>query len=514
MPKNDSVFRSETSRVIEDRLRSIPFVYVQRRQDGYEVRGQVECSLGHRIQRSDGRDDGIYASWSWDGMKLVVENDRYGFYPMFYFADENRVCVSPIIARLVAEGAGRSVDDAAMAVFLRLGYMIGEATPFRQIRCLPPDAIFEWSVQGFEVKGRRAIPPHSTLSREAALEGFIELFQDAMLRRPPIGKSVLPLSGGRDSRHIFFELCRRGWNPDHCVSVDMPHEQDVVVATQLTKSQDVPLRIIAPTEPALESEVRKNLETSFCSDEHTWALGMADYLAQNAECTWDGIAGDVLSSSRSINAQRQQWFESGDFGSLAINLMGTNDKFTTAALPPSVRARWSSELAIDEIRSEMKCYSEAANPVAAFMFWNRTRREIALYSYGFLRNTGYVYAPFLDHDLFDHLASLPAAMQLDRKLHDDAIRRGYPEGADIPYASKTGQSPFGARALSGFANATLRLLMKAEHKSWVGTSFFGLRLLRSRLQASRREDGAYLGSRSVYMLQLEDIVLNGLDEWT
>ena len=51
-----------------------------------------------------------------------------------------------------------------------------------------------------------------------------------------------------------------------------------------------------------------------------------------------------------------------------------------------------------------------------------------------------VLAPYLDHDLFDFLASLPAAMLLDREFHSDAIRRGYPEYEDVRYEDRSVRS--------------------------------------------------------------------------
>jgi hypothetical protein len=47
-----------------------------------------------------------------------------------------------------------------------------------------------------------------------------------------------------------------------------------------------------------------------------------------------------------------------------------------------------------------------------------------------------VHAPYLDRDLFDLLASLPAALLMDRRLHTDAIARAYPHAAGIPYSGK------------------------------------------------------------------------------
>ena len=513
MPKNQPSKLFALSSIVDQRFASVPFIHIQRRDRSFKVQGQLECTLGHRIPRATGPDDGIFVSWRWDGQKLTVENDRYGFYPLFYFADQNQIILSPLIARLLAEGADRTIDDAALAVFLRLGYFLGDDTPFRHIRTVPSGATFEWSSGGLLVHGRRPATAPSTMSRQSALDGFVELFRQSIRRRPPAGRFVLPLSGGRDSRHIFLELCEQDWEPDCCISVDFRNESDAAVAQHLADSQSVPLRIIEPTNPSLEAEIRRNLETSFCSDEHTWSLHLADCLGSSTDCTYDGIAGDVLSSSRFLSVARQGWYEAGDYESIARDLIGHSDASAQSALPTEYRERWRGELALDRITAELKLHAEAPNPMAAFIFWNRTRREIALYSYGNLRNIGRVYAPFLDHDLYDHLASLPAAMLLDRKLHDDAIRQAYPYSDAIPYASRNGQTPVADAVLAELAETALRCLLRAERRSWIKSSYYGLRLVRSRLQKSHRSDALWLASRCLYMLQLEDISANGLLAW-
>ena len=44
-----------------------------------------------------------------------------------------------------------------------------------------------------------------------------------------------------------------------------------------------------------------------------------------------------------------------------------------------------------------------------------------------------MYAPFLDAAIFDFLTGLPLDLLIDREFQVDAIRRGYPQFADIPY---------------------------------------------------------------------------------
>jgi asparagine synthase (glutamine-hydrolysing) len=44
-----------------------------------------------------------------------------------------------------------------------------------------------------------------------------------------------------------------------------------------------------------------------------------------------------------------------------------------------------------------------------------------------------VLCPYLDHDLYDFLASLPAELFLDRSFHADTIMQAYPRYAHVPF---------------------------------------------------------------------------------
>src|SRR6266511_3959829 len=121
------------------------FIHIKKNGDHFTVRGVSSCFVGHRIQKPDkDKPDGIFAEWSWNGTCLTVRNDRYGFQPLFYFANENEIAVSDSIHMLLAAGAPRELDDAGLATFLRLGHFLGEDTAFRAIRMLASDANLEW----------------------------------------------------------------------------------------------------------------------------------------------------------------------------------------------------------------------------------------------------------------------------------------------------------------------------------------------------------------------------------
>ena len=177
--------------------------------------GAANSAVGHRIPKSGHQiEDGVFAGWSWDGAVLRAWNDRYGIRPLYYLSRGEEIALSTSILRLLAEGASAELNYSGLAVFLRLGTFLAEDTPFRDIRALPANASFEWKNGVLSVTGGLRHAKPQRLSRNAALDGYILLFREAIRRRQPaVDDFAVPLSGGRDSRHILLALCEAGHRP-------------------------------------------------------------------------------------------------------------------------------------------------------------------------------------------------------------------------------------------------------------------------------------------------------------
>ena len=409
--------------------------------DAVHTRGSVDCRFWHRLDRGPGQpDDGIFAEWRWDGETLTVTNDRYGMYPLFYCAGREAVRVSPSIATLVRAGAPAELDHEALAIFLRLGFFLGDDTPFARIKALPPNARLVWRRGELALDGGRVVTRPADLTREAAIDGYVELFRQSIRRRLPENEDfAVPLSGGRDSRHILLELCEQGRRPKLCVTTK-PYrprtDEDVRVASLVTAALALPHAILDQPD-RFDAEHRKNVATSFCSDEHTWALVLAEFLRGRAATLFDGIGGDVLSAGLFLRRQRLALYEAGRFAELAdLILPPLNERTLSLVLRPGVRAVATRSRAVHRIAVELERHAEAPNPIGSFYFWNRTRREINLVPYALLSSVGTVFAPYLDHDLYDFLAALPLALVRDGELHTDVIRHAYPKVRDVPFEDK------------------------------------------------------------------------------
>ncbi|WEN15367.1 hypothetical protein PY254_01415 [Rhodanobacter sp. AS-Z3] len=375
----------------------------------------------------------------------MVNNDRYGFYPLFWFSPPGGgVCVSPSLTTLIEQGAPTNLDVEALAVFFRLGCFVGEDTPFSAIKTVPPNALFEWTNGRLECRGQYpSVIQTTTLSRDDAIDRYIELFAQSMARRAPgAGASVVPISGGRDSRHILLELHRSGLEPSLCVSaLDNPPDpnEDPKVAAALCRELGFKYTVVNQQLSLLSAELRKNSETHFCAAAHGWYLALSDALNGQFDCAYDGIAGDVLSQSKFLRPDLDAVFRSGRVKPICDMLFAQGASSfggLQSLLKGELKMAAMHEVATRRLAVELERHLDCPNPVASFIFWNRTRRMIALTPYSLLAGIPRVYSPFLDHDLFDFLTTLPTDMLMGHSFHDDTIARAYPKFAHIPYVDK------------------------------------------------------------------------------
>jgi asparagine synthase (glutamine-hydrolysing) len=483
--------------------------YAKRDADLLRARGRLQCSLGHQIDLGQGRKpDGIFAQWEWDGARLTAHNDRYGFFPLFYYCRDGEFAISSSIPRLIEAGAPIEVDEPALAVFLRLGFFIGDDTPYKHIRALPPGATLVWDgALRLDSPGHVFGAPQEHIARDVAIDTYIGLFRQAITHRlRSTGDFIVPLSGGRDSRHILFELLHQGHRPAQCLTTQhFPPRanEDARIAAALTSELGLPHVLLQQSTSRFQAEYRKNLLTNFCSDEHAWYMVAADYLVREARPVYDGIGGDVLSAGLFLTPRRLGLFESGNARAIAEELLTANEELFVRLLPPEFARKLGRELAISHLQSEVQHHLGRPNPVGSFFFCNRTRREIALVPYGLLGALPAVYAPYLDHDLFDFLAGLPASLLADHTFHTDTIARAYPQYASLPYEDKNVAAADTFDCDAGFGRELARHLLPRHPSRLMRHGFLRPRLLASLLSRKLSASTNWYGATALYLHQLE-----------
>lgn len=498
--------------------RERPWFSASLRDGRIATAGQPHCLEGHRLAPDHPASDGLWAEWHWDGACLTARNDRYGMRPLYYACTADSIHVSASLPR-VAGKVSRTLDYGALAVFFRLGFFLGEDTPLEQVRVLPPGSTLRWEGGRLSLeRGSIAMPPesHPIRSFDEAVNRYAELFSRSIARRPPNGEFTVPISGGRDSRHILLELMAQGHRPELTVTVRSrpPSPNEDVRIAQLLRDElelnhveiDMPRSFLAAN--------RKDIElTNFCSSGHIWLLPVAAYLQDRTTTMYDGLAGSVLSGGFQVNEDKLALYRSGKLEQLARMLLSENggmNEFLRSSLQPEFARRVDERAAVDRLATELERHREASNPLVSYIFWNRTRRGISLLPCAIFGHIERVYCPYLDHELFDFLINVDVSWTLGNALHDETIRRRYPQHAHIPYENKDAPRVRG-RAMSAYyrrAAAGLLAHLMARPRS------FRSRLLRTERTAlmamrdlARRECGPTWYLRpALYVLELERLL--------
>jgi Asparagine synthase (glutamine-hydrolyzing) len=398
---------------------------------------------------------------------------EFGFVPTFLY--RGRVVEAGTLATALRDGGPLTLDHHALNLFLRTDLFFDGGTPFREVRRVspPPVPVAE-----------------AEMSREQAIDGYIDLFRQAVARRITPG-AVVALSGGRDSRHILLELCRQGMPPAYAITIALRTSTDLDAARQLAEAVGVNLRVASPNRSIAGARLTVRA-TDFMSLQHAWFFDVAR--ARDARAWWDGIAGDVLSAGLFVEDWNVALFEAGRLDELADRLVrpGRVAYFHDQSLFPR-------QDAVDTVRRELALHVGAANPVGSFYFWNRTRVNIAASAFGLLRLGGQVtLAPYLDRDLWRFLSSVPLRHVRDHQLHDDVIRRAYPAAAHLQYARKRAPGHWYHRRQG------LRLLGHlATQRPTRATLGAALRTVRSLVQPARAADVDWIVPTWVYGDEVE-----------
>lgn len=486
-----------------------PVLRVRHSDVGSVAKGPVHCVFGNGTLAAQGLPSDPYAEWQWDGTRLVARTDRYGFFPLFYATTATEIVLSPSLVAVVdTELVPATLNDTALAVLLRMGFLVGDDTPFEHVHLLPPHGELIWEQGRLSVTGKLEIAAVYSSTRAAAIDEYIDRFREAVRRRPAVSMAVVPLSGGRDSRHIFLELCAQNRPPALAVTVaPSPTTSDAEIDVAGALARQAGVRHVTLTQPSDRwgTEMVNTLETHFSTFEHWWLQPLVRYLKGQDATVYEGVGGDVLSTLtlfRTSPAQQRLYAE-GNLEKLADTLLG-GEGYLPRVLPSEQYRRSNRDVAVARVVRELARHVDAPRPLASFLLYNRSRRVTGLPPASLLGAVSTVWCPYLDADLFDFLSALPPDVMAGadtHDFHDAAVARAYPQYAGVPYAVKAAHrrsAPWYEWRLSvAMGEAWLR------HTPWlVRPSFLYPRLVRTLVDPGYRPEIITFVALTSYLLQL------------
>ena len=231
---------------------------------------------------------------------------------------------------------------------------------------------------------------------------------------------------------------------------------------------------------------------------------VADYLKGKTRINYDGIGGDVLSDSLSLPRKYLAMYHKGNFSEVAEHiLIREREPMLKKMMPVRQYQRFNREKAREHLIDELKKHVHTPNPLNGFYFYNRTRREIALGPYALLSEVGTVFSPYLDHDLYDFLSSLPPETIENKNFHAEAINRAFPEHSLIPLSDKKKNFLYSRKYALKFSRELISYLSLHPGSDFVRSSYIFPRLLRCLVDRRYSRTLVWFGPLTAYLVQLE-----------
>jgi hypothetical protein len=311
-----------------------------------------------------------------DGLRIF--SDPYGMTPLFLASAGERSAAAPSAFVAAAAAGCTEPDDDALAVFVRLGFFVGNDTPIGGVQQVPPAVDSVWRGDAFGGPESTPAPATSDVSFAEAVDIYDELFARSLaVRCNGALRCVVPLSGGRDSRHILARLERMGCDPLAVTLEHWPGHADERIARDVAAALSIEHRVV-PTTPArlLRLQPAKNLATDYLADEHAWAVALLPALVERGGRVFDGLAGGMLSNGAFYAPEFERRLRAGACEQAADHMLGSEKRMSLT--PAVLRKRWPRERAIARLAAFLQPFGGRPDPSKEAWFWSRTRREIAL----------------------------------------------------------------------------------------------------------------------------------------
>ncbi len=394
--------------------------------------------------------NGAFVIAIWDKVRhqLLIANDRFGLYPLFYTCYAGRLIFAPEMKGILCdETFPRKLDLTALAQYMRFQHLLGERTFFEGIQLLPHASllIYDLSTASYSVKPYWTfdnIPYRPKVSFDEAVEEAGRLMRCAVQRLS--GDSYRPgvyLSGGLDSRVILGLIEQR---PVASTTYGAVNCRDVYYAGKIAKAVGSNHHWFdLPNGEWVKEQVdfHLNLTEGFHSWIHAHGMSTLSQARQLMDVNltgWDG--GTIMGHNDSVEPLQ---LSAVDDAALITRLFYLfNQQYTWPSLTEPEENLLYCEpirqkvqgLAFDSFRTEMTHYLNYRSDVRGEYFYIRNHCSRLTHNFiTFTRSHVEVRFPFFDYDLFEFLYSLPALVRGHRTLYRALIQRETPRLAYIPY---------------------------------------------------------------------------------
>jgi len=344
---------------------------------------------------------------------------------------------SPAVASIVGD---RSLDWPAIGGFLKFGFFLGENTYWKNTKVIGPATHLVLDEKGTVVSNTRywqwQYEPDQTLSPDAAVKEFGEIFNEVLLEMSSNKNLALPLSGGLDSRSTLAVLGK----PDLAGSNSLfpfsygfaENSVETRIARQLAEKRHLPIKTWT-VQPYLFDKLDQVMASveGFQDITQCRQAFVVDELAQNADhvlaAHWGdvwldsmGFIGQTLPSRSELSQEILHKYQKRGSENLLALFQGD--------LPANFNESLQAEIEISLEKFDLVKEKDYMVKAWKTCQWSHrwTLASIRMYQAGL-----FPLLPFYDNRLVDFFLRVPSYFMVGRRLQIDYIKRAAPELASV-----------------------------------------------------------------------------------
>ena len=395
--------------------------------------------------------NGVFVLAIWDGLqkRLLITNDRFGLYPLYYAHFNGRLIFSPEMKGILCDpDFKKEVDLRSLSEYMRFQHLLGDKTFFEELKLLGNATLLSYQVRSDSLQIKPywdfaqipELPPGLTF--EEAVEESGRLLKSAVDKLTLGGyRNGVYLSAGLDSR-VILGMIDRDRYPITTVTYGNKNCRDVVYARQIAK-------IVGSDHQFFEfrngywvqqyADQHLDLTEGFHSWIHSHGIGIMDQVRPVMDVNLTGFGGgqsaidwedpallysqdDVCFNSRLYNllSQETTWPSINDVEERLLYSTKFQDQMTG--------------LAYDLFMEELAHYDHLPYyQRAAYFALRNPDRRLFQYFTVFHRAAFEQRFPFYDYDYFQFVYALPPEMLFKRRLRRGIILDRVKHLSKIPY---------------------------------------------------------------------------------
>lgn len=397
--------------------------------------------------------DGQFVLAIWDGERgrLILANDRFGLYPLYYTHYDRKLLFAPEVKGILADPSfERSLNLTALAEFMRFQRLLGAKTFFEELNLLPYGSclLFEpgtdtLSVEHYWDFDQTPAWPAGAGFDEAVMETGRLLRRAVNLRADGDLRIGVYLSGGLDSRTVLGFVNRKHF-PVTTITYGVPGCRDAIYAKQIARRLRSDHHFFPKTDGRwLVNMVDFHLEVTegFTTFVHSHAGPTLEPVRDLIDVNLTGFNGDQLLGARAMQYSQDAANAPDDVAFAGHMYFYYNQRFCW----PGITEAEEKFLYTPDFYPLMRdrAFESLAYELSKLNHFDQTRRLDyfnAIHQGSRLSHLNLIYQraffearyPFVDNQLMDFVHSMPVEFRLNDRLYLAVLNREIPQVTWIP----------------------------------------------------------------------------------